>query len=60
MARAVRLSEKLAYLLGADPAPTKPHSLLREEQSVNYRHGDPRLVVVGLELLDGFEVIGED
>jgi hypothetical protein len=38
MARAVRLSEKLAHLLGADPMPTKPHSLLREEESVNYKY----------------------
>jgi RecA-family ATPase len=44
MARAARLSEKLAYLLGADPMPTKPHSLLREEGSTNYKYGEPVVV----------------
>src|SRR5262249_31108070 len=46
LARLTRLNEKLIRLLGADPAPTKPHSLLREEQSVNYRYDAPILVEV--------------
>src|SRR5262249_36384211 len=46
MAHAIRLGKELSRLLGGDPAPTNPHSLLREEGSVNYKYDEPALVEV--------------
>src|SRR5262249_50501339 len=46
MARAVRLGKQLSHALGGDPAPTNPHSLIREKGSVNYKYDQPALVEV--------------
>jgi hypothetical protein len=44
MANAIRLGKQLSHALGGDPAPTNPHSLIREKGSVNYKYAQPALV----------------